>query len=229
MENRLKLNIFILGLLFLMSCSSTQQSVGLDGSEKVSYFNELVFGAEFGSSNQKIKKWAKDINIFVAGNPSKHLNSELDFLITEINGLINNIKLIRVKTVEESNYLIYFGKGENYAKFEPNATSKVEENWGLFWVYWNAENELYKGSMYVDIERVVSHRAQKHLLREELTQSLGIMNDSYRYRDSIFYQKWTQTTHYSDVDKFVISLLYSDKISTGMTKEVANLSLVSPN
>tara|TARA_Y100001956_G_scaffold77699_1_gene88479 strand:+ start:2519 stop:3289 length:771 start_codon:yes stop_codon:yes gene_type:complete len=218
--NMLKISSqILLTLLFLTSCSTIPvDEISIEG-DKINYFNELVFGSEFGNSNHKTKKWTEDINIFVAGEVTVDLNSELDLIIVEINSLIENVKLNRVKSPNESNYIIYFGTGEDYAKLEPNAASYVKDNWGLFWVYWNSKNEIYKGSMYVDTIRVKSKAARKHLLREELTQSLGIMNDSYKYPNSIFYQKWSKTTDYSDIDEFIISTLYSKRISAGMTKE----------
>ena len=50
---------------------------------------------------------------------------------------------------------------------------------------------------------------QKHLLREELTQALGFPNDSYKYEDSIFQQRWTEVTEYSILDKEIIRLHYN--------------------
>jgi len=213
-------------LLFLTSCATTSIDNVSSDVDKINYFNELVFGSEFGSSNQKTRKWTEDINIFVAGEVSDDLNSELDLLIVEINELIESVKLNRVNSLKESNYMIYFGTGDNYANLEPSAAAHVKDNWGFFWMYWNSKNEIFKGSMYVDIIRVKNKAAQKHLLREELTQSLGIMNDSYKYPSSIFYQKWSKTTDYSDIDKFIISTLYSNRISAGMTKEKVNKILI---
>jgi hypothetical protein len=63
--------------------------------------------------------------------------------------------------------------------------------------------------MYVDIERTKSRDAQRHLLREELTQSLGLINDTYDYPESIFYQGWTETTEYAPIDRELIQMLYN--------------------
>jgi hypothetical protein len=63
--------------------------------------------------------------------------------------------------------------------------------------------------MYVDVVRTTDEEAQKHLLREELTQSLGLTNDSWKYPESIFYQGWTTTTTYTEMDKRLIDLLYN--------------------
>jgi hypothetical protein len=68
---------------------------------------------------------------------------------------------------------------------------------------------LTRGTMYVDIEKITKVDAKKHILREELTQSLGLPNDSYDYPESIFYQGWTETTEYTELDKELIQMLYN--------------------
>jgi hypothetical protein len=52
-------------------------------------------------------------------------------------------------------------------------------------------------------------QAQRSILREELTQSLGLYNDSWKYPNSIFYQGGNDVTEYSDLDKEIIQMLYN--------------------
>lgn len=189
-------------------------------SEVLDYFNEVAFGAEFGDSTERITRWETDVKIFVSGQYPAYLDTELTKIIDEINSLSQSIQLSRTLSKQDANYLIHFGIAEEYAEMEPQARPYVKDNWGLFWVYWNADGAIYKGSMYVDIERTQNDRTvQKHLLREELTQSLGLINDSYTYPESIFYQDWTRTTEYAEIDKYLIEVLYSDAIELSMTKQ----------
>ena len=64
--------------------------------------------------------------------------------------------------------------------------------------------------MYVDLFRNSDVESYKHLLREELTQSLGLFNDSWDYPESIFYQCWTTTTEYAPIDRELIDMLYNN-------------------
>ena len=43
------------------------------------------------------------------------------------------------------------------------------------------------------------------------------MQDSWTYQDSMFYQGWTDTTTYAEIDKVIIEMLYQSEISPGMT------------
>ena len=51
-------------------------------------------------------------------------------------------------------------------------------------------------------------KRQKHVIREEITQSLGFINDSYEYPESIFYQGFSENDFFSEMDKKIIRLLY---------------------
>ena len=53
----------------------------------------------------------------------------------------------------------------------------------------------------------ITQQERSHLIREEITQSLGLFRDSWRYPDSIFYQGWTATGEYASIDGPTIRLL----------------------
>lgn len=158
--------------------------------------------------------------IYVVNTTYTQLMEELEGIIAEINSLSSGITLRRVSTQAESNYLIYFGNRTTYyTQYEPAVASLVEANYGVFWVNWDGRYRIYRGSMYVDTERTEHIDCQKHLLREELTQSLGMMQDTDDYPSSIFYQSWTCSPRYSDLDKQLIRWQLSPSIKPGMTRE----------
>ena len=183
------------------------------------YFIEIAFGNEFGPDYTNIRKWNTNVSIYLPEVQYDYLNDELDSIISELNTLQSGILISRVESLEESNYIVYFGDWNSYVnEWEPGAIDAVENNWGLFWIYWT-DFVIYRGNMYVDVFRTQDIDCQKHLLREELTQSLGLMNDSYDYPASIFYQEWTCGTGYAEIDKELIKILYDPNISAGMSKD----------
>ena len=115
----------------------------------------------------------------------------------------------------QSNFYIFFGSGDEYGEIFPSLSNLIDSNWGLFSIFWNGANEITTGYMSVDTERANS-AAQKHLLREELTQSLGLARDSFLYQESIFQQDWTTTNEYAEIDKELIRLLYHPDMSVGL-------------
>ena len=51
-------------------------------------------------------------------------------------------------------------------------------------------------------------KRQRHVIREEITQSLGLFNDTYDYPESIFYQGYSEQTSFASIDEEIIKLLY---------------------
>lgn len=217
--------LLLLIILFLsFSCSKNEEPI-LDETpneplvltDAQKYYLEIAFGTEFGNSTDRIKKWDRDLRIFINHNGEDALVEDFDLIIEELNGISNSTKLFKVDRIEMANFAIFLSDAPTYAEYEPSAAGLLDANWGLFWLNWNSGCFINNGSMYVDITRTLEVECQKHLLREELTQSLGLMTDSNAYDDSIFYQPWTCGTTYSDIDKELLDIHLDSRIKGGMT------------
>tara|TARA_B100001063_G_C16732046_1_gene539864 strand:- start:479 stop:1198 length:720 start_codon:yes stop_codon:yes gene_type:complete len=212
-------NFYKLILLFsILSCSEDEDiSLNLNeyDLEVISYFKDIALGFEFGSASEVTRKWCSELKIFIGSNVSTELSKELNKIVNEIENLTtDNLSIQIVNDSSLSNYYIYFGSGEKYASIFPSQENYINSNWGLFSVWWT-NNCIDRGHMYVDIFRA-NNTEQKHLLREEFTQSLGLAKDSNRYPFSIFQSSWTRTLAYTDLDKDLIRLLYHPKMKTGL-------------
>lgn len=183
----------------------------------LSYFNEIALKQEFSSADRVVKKWPGPIKIYVSGDKPSYMMNEVTQIIDEINKLINTKKLSLVDRENESNFHIYLGSAKEYLNIEPKSEKHLKNNWGFFHIYWHSDYRIYKGSMYVDMFRTRTNEERLHFLREELTQSLGLMNDSEKYENSIFYSKWSSTTEFTELDEVIIRLLYNKKIKPGMS------------
>ena len=94
----------------------------------------------------------------------------------------------------------------------------LENNYGFATIFYNQKFIIKRALIYVDIYRTKKIECQEHLLREEITQSLGLVND-INMRNSIFNQNWECTTEYTNFDKMIIKLFMSKKIKSGMNKD----------
>ena len=221
----MKNSLLFLLIIIISSCSQADENATLPEPELseyqidvIDYFKAVALGFEFGNASRITRKWNSDMNIFTEGEPSTELMNELNEIILEINDLATDgFQINIVDQSSQSNYHIFFGTGTEYAQSYPSQTNFVDANWGLFSVYWNAQNEFTTGHMYVDISRA-NLTEQKHLLREELTQSLGLARDSQRYLESIFQSAWTSTTDYAEIDRDLIRLLYHPDLNIGLNE-----------
>ncbi len=192
-----------------------QFSKGEFTPQQISYFLEVALGAEFSQSSSaaRIRKWQGDVNIQYFGSPTSEDLATLNSIINEVNELANGG--IRLQLVDRNpNITIHFSPLSQFAQLEPNYQPG---NYGYFWTRWDGNNTINNANVLITTTKV-TQKERSHLLREELTQSLGLMQDSYKYADSVFYQPWTDVTQYSAIDRSLIRMLYDPQISPGMTK-----------
>ncbi|NJL22344.1 MAG: DUF2927 domain-containing protein [Leptolyngbyaceae cyanobacterium SM1_3_5] len=180
-------------------------------TEQINYFLEVALGAEFGSSDAVIRKWNAPIRIRVAGRPTAEDLRSLQTIVRDLNGLVQGISLAIDNT--NPNVEMVFAPESEFRRYEPNYQST---NMGFGWIWWN-QNTLNRARILISTTGV-TQQERSHLIREELTQSLGLMQDSDRYPDSMFYQGWTDPTQFSAIDRTIIAMLYRPEIQVGMTR-----------
>jgi len=216
-----KVVIFWFVVVLLASCSDDDEvskSLTAYDESVITYFNEIALGFELGGANEVTRKWVSDMKIFVGGTKTPEMMNELQRVVNELNELATDgFTMSLVTDTIQSNYYIFLGSGADYAEKFPSQAALVDDNWGLFSVYWDTSDQIYKGNMYVDITRA-NLSESKHLLREELTQSLGLAKDSALYPASIFQQSWTATTEFTSIDRDIIKLLYHPQMQVGLNE-----------
>ena len=222
-----KLLILLFCFLLLTITSCSKEEIEKDKSyfellseyekEVVTYFESIALGFEFGNATWVTRKWQQPMKIYVGGEPSTEMITELGRITSEINSLASDGFYVEVVTDSlQSNFYIYMGSPQGFTNIYPGAEEFVQDNWGLFSIYFYASDYIYKGNMFVDTYRTNSLKARKHLLREELTQSLGLARDSDKYEESIFQQKWTTVTEYKEIDRELIRILYHPEMIAGL-------------
>jgi hypothetical protein len=208
----MKLALFLISIL-LIDCSFQSSSSNFT-KEEIEYFTEIALGAEFGDEVSAIKKWSENIRIKINGVPTEEDLQTITNIIDDLNELIAAIK---IKLVDKNeNLTITFSHESDFSSIDQNY---VPTNYGFFWALWHDDNfVIYDASILIS-SADITQKERSHLIREELTQSIGLMNDSNRFEDSIFYQEWTDVIEYSEIDKAVIKLLYLKRVKPGMSKE----------
>ncbi|NJO03602.1 MAG: DUF2927 domain-containing protein [Bacteroidia bacterium] len=132
------LMLFLVGTLFFTPFSLGQTK--RPSPETIAYFMEIALGSEYGGRDQVIRKWSDDIKIYPVFptnarqfmQPKKldqALLKELDKIIVELNNLIPNPEIKRVDQKSKANFVIYFGKAQDYVQsLEPQAKKLVKTN-----------------------------------------------------------------------------------------------------
>lgn len=180
-------------------------------NKTISYFMEVAMGSEYGLGNFSVRRWEEDIRLEVLGNPTREDLETLHRVMREINELIAPRVTMRIVD-SGGNVELYFLPHSEFHRFEPRG---IVFYGGFFWTWWKPTGEIHRGRVVIGSDRLTQqHRS--HLIREEMTQILGLMNDSDQYPESIFYQQHSEVLKYSALDRQVIRLLYSQPLECGM-------------
>jgi hypothetical protein len=189
-------------LFSFISFSQTQQEIQ-------KYFNEVAYGSEemAGPKRTILLKWDKNIKVFLDGSYTDQDLINVKNIISELNTLIGNINITIVKNKSESNSIIYFGDFNTYnAKYLHNQ-SRFIDCYGFCTIF-GFDNSAIIDNVKIFIKNNMSSLDKKHAIIEEITQSLGLPNDSWSYKDSMFYEGYSATQQLSKIDKEIIRMLY---------------------
>jgi hypothetical protein len=208
-------------LIVISSCK--EEDPCLYTEEVIDFYLEIATNLDNGQRNFPIAKWKSDLHIYISGNPRDKDLEEIVNIVDEINTLQNQISLIFIDEESKANVSVLVGD-----------TTLLQEKWawlgsnGQFgYSFSSVPYEIKKGFVWLNSE-VIDQEFRNWLLRHELTQVLGLPNDIKQiseYTTSIFNEWAVYNTEYSDLDKLVIQMHYSDVIECGMTsEEIRNLT-----
>jgi len=205
-------NIPLIILLILLISCNNQPSDNIKNDfniEELEYYVEIAFGSEFRKKNNPTALfWRNDIEVQLNRNYTQDDSLEVLRVIQELNLLIDPIEIKLVET--GGNLNMYFDRTSTFKSFP----TYVPGNFGYFKIERIAF--LPKAYILVDMEQSIIRR--KHIIREELTQVLGLTNDSYLYPESIFFQGYSTITEYSEIDRQLIRLMYNYNLPYAMRK-----------
>ena len=174
-------------------------------SEAASYFNEIALRTESGLTLRYLSKYTVDVFIYVEGHQPKYIQEELQKIVFDLNMIIDPIDVRITENKSESNLIITIGSLEEIRKrYQIFRSNGFDNSRGGF----SIGNENFS-HCFLNTTNIESVESAKHVLREEITQSLGLPNDSWKYSESIFYQGGSTSTKYSELDKQLISMLYN--------------------
>jgi hypothetical protein len=175
-------------------------------TEATEYFKEICLEGESGEVYSSTLKWDRDVKIFVHGYCPQYMMTELNDIVSDLNELIDPINIKIVSNKSEANHYLFLGSAKGFDQAYPIIKERnLVHASGYF------EMHKTKGYCFVDMIKTGNDtQAQKSILREEITQSLGLCNDSWKYPNSIFYQGSSTNTEFSDLDKEIIQMLYNE-------------------
>jgi hypothetical protein len=184
-------------------------------ADEIDYFTAIAFGAEIGDSSPFLRRWRSDTDlaIRVNGAPTPDDLVMLDAVLAEISRLTP----LQFEIVDDLPAVeVHFVPRSQFQTVLPQAQTGSD---GFVWAWWAADDHFT--SCLVLIATDLSQSLRDHVIREEVTQMLGLLQDSFLYPESIFYRSPSIVTEYLPIDRAVIELLYRVELAAGMTSTQA--------
>ena len=206
-----------LGLLLafgLVACDADAVSPYSD--EEIAYFAEIAFGTEYGVPGDTllVRKWRGDVRVRISGVPSQRQIETVHSVGRELDEIGADLAILERGSDADWNAEILFVTHDSMVSL----LGDIAEGHQGFFRYWSNEyGEIYRGLAIIAYDRGSETRLD-HAVREELTQMLGLGQDSWSYEESIFYQGYSEVTEFLSIDRSVIRMLYDRRLSPGMSR-----------
>ena len=152
----------------------------------------VLLGMEYDAKVETCRRWVTSPQLAVVEGTDAQRK-----LVREIVGHLNEtlaktpIKKIEIVKAGDANtsLRVFFVPKERFAGLSDTygIKSGSDKDDGWFWINWNNKHEIEKGYVFLASDRLHGTR-MRHTALEEITQSLGLANDSPAFRDSVFYE-----------------------------------------
>lgn len=192
-------------------------------------FYDIALRSEYQAVRPVIKKWRKPLRVW-ASSTAGNAQQQYQLLVSHLNKL-TNITQLPVQFVQDkrqANVKVYFvaeRQASNVVAREIStaAVKHLKQSLCLGHIRYNQRAEITRASVVIPVERAQAYGKLASCVVEELTQMLGLINDSQVVYPTVFNDKTTDEV-LTGLDYLLLKLLYAPEIKNGMTiKQAAPL------
>lgn len=167
------------------------------------------------STNSKpMKYWKDGIKIFFSKSMSKSIINEVMVFANTIDKAVDSLKISRVKSIEDSNYIIYYNSDYEYLNELKN--KKISD----YWISWNGKNQIERGYVRIVKDQMFSNRLATQMIKEQLFGTLGWFNRRNELDCNNYFAKcYSDNKHLTTLDIELLKYHYSYGICKGTRKK----------
>lgn len=188
------------------------RATGPDLATVKRWAERVTLGPEFGGEGEICARWTRSPTISVI-RTSAEGQALLHELLPLLSSLIAPLSIRQVEDGDEDASIeVYFTERQS---FEDIAATKhfnyVDGNSGYVHAFWNRSHEIHKAVVLLATDQLRGSHL-RHFTFEEVTQSLGVINDSPLFADSIFFASGADggnATTLSPLDRELVRFFYT--------------------
>jgi hypothetical protein len=204
---------------------STGETTEALSQRLIDYFIDVAVTSPTDTSkwNGLVKRWETPVKVEVLGDLSDEDYNTLNNFLIALGGVAPglDIAFLEGDGSESGNLTLSFVPTAEMASASENYSPGDK---GCYYIYWDSKCRITKGVIAIDTS-ITTQEERNSLITEFVARSLGILNNSSKYSDSIFYNQWMKLQKPSSIDGYVIAFLYSTAVRAGQTEADAREAL----
>jgi len=220
-------------LLFIAACSFSTPSFSEQTHWQrpnyiVDSFIEIALKNEYSKVVSPLRKWQQPIYYFIEHRTAdEQLHTKITNLHLAHLSNITGLKIIPTDNADKANLTIIFSTEKQLTQELKSDFKLLDEQQILKFsrqsvclanFATNTDNSIHKAIVIIPVDRARAHAKLLSCVVEELTQVLGLPNDSDNVFPSIFNDK-SHNDYLSGLDYLLLSLLYHPQIKAGMIQK----------
>lgn len=186
-------------------------------------FYEIALQNEYNSKQTRVRKWEKPLSVYIThevGDQALHFRL-LKMHLTHLSK-ITDLPISYVTTKAKANINIFLTQSQHMnqiigREISPKAVKQLRDSICLANIQTNKNSEIIKAIVIIPVDRARMRGKLVSCIVEELTQVLGLPNDSKTIHPTIFSDRKIYKL-LTGLDYLLLKLLYSPEIRSGMTK-----------
>ncbi len=185
-------------------------------------FDEIALKNEYDKDQHRVRKWRQPVRVFVEHQVSDTgLHAQLVQMHLSHLAQITGHSIAKVESLEDANLHLVFTRQSQWAEvvrrlMGASAASNIHGSVCMGKFALNSLNEIERAWVVIPVDQAQMHGKLVACVVEEITQVLGLPNDSVKVFPSIFNDKTPQDL-LTGLDYILLKLLYSADIRAGMT------------
>lgn len=190
------------------------EKIDQPASEIEQWAQEVLLNREYRTADDTdkvIRRWVTSPTVSIFG-PTPERTPMVEHAVKEINSALKSATRVQLKLVEpqadDAAIKVHFMPFGDFAGFcRERDLLFTGRDYGCFYTKWDKKDRITSAHILIATDKSYG-KVLQHLILEELTQSLGPMNDSAFKPDSIFYSARSAVTRFSADDRKLLQLLY---------------------
>lgn len=185
-------------------------------------FYDIALHGEFEKLSPVIRKWRGPLRVWVGSSAGDAVRQRW-MVSTHLRQLsvITGLPVVFVPDRTLANVHIFFAGKRNLHRLVAREMSaigsrEIDNSMCLSQVRYNRQNEITRGTVVIPVERASKYGKLAPCVVEEVTQMLGLFNDSKTVYPTVF-SDITKNDRLTGLDYVLIKLLYSPQLRPGMS------------